>query len=466
LPGVFPDAVQTIPPSTNDGSTVAKSATGDFPLAAIICVAIVGGIIFLFICYRLYVRLWRRRQQSAAYDTYSSSDEPKSPNPLLQHHHPLMTQRATMYGSSSFSPFGPSTSSSTLLYPAYAHGSYSSRGSLAALSSEGSLNNITNQQHFFAGGHSAESSHTLSTSDSRMATLNQLEGGGGGIIAGPSSSSSSFGSNSRPTSPQGLPRHNSQFGSLNYIRGDSSMSTDQLRTQGSRLSTFQAATRSRESLGGRRSMLSPQQFGSQSSLSVPLTTRPASSRISGAPHLRHSRIEIVPPQPLAPPPGTVVATDKSTLAFSSLSGIGTPDRMPNSVSGWFKPDQASPSSTSTASSSSLASSARHVPQPPNPNPPKRSNASESTTRSEGSSSMSSGENLPPHSTQYMTPGSRSEKDNVPRANSPQSPLDKLKKQLEGHASQMSSSAGSPDRRREKASSGVVTQEDIEAYRRG
>ncbi|GAA5904868.1 hypothetical protein JCM6882_003227 [Rhodosporidiobolus microsporus] len=49
---------------------------------------------------------------------------------------------------------------------------------------------------------------------------------------------------------------------------------------------------------------------------------PSGNRLAGAPHNPHSRIEVVPPLPLAPPPGTVIATDKSTLDFAPSSGIG------------------------------------------------------------------------------------------------------------------------------------------------
>ncbi|GAA6003743.1 hypothetical protein JCM10207_003576 [Rhodosporidiobolus poonsookiae] len=49
---------------------------------------------------------------------------------------------------------------------------------------------------------------------------------------------------------------------------------------------------------------------------------PSGNRLSGAPHSPHSRIEVIPPTPLAPPPGSVIRTDKSTLDFAPSSGIG------------------------------------------------------------------------------------------------------------------------------------------------
>lgn len=49
------------------------------------------------------------------------------------------------------------------------------------------------------------------------------------------------------------------------------------------------------------------------------------NRIAGAPHNPHSRIEVVPPAPLAPPPGAIVQTDRTTLDFAPSVGIGRGD---------------------------------------------------------------------------------------------------------------------------------------------
>lgn len=110
------------------------------------------------------------------------------------------------------------------------------------------------------------------------------------------------------------------------IRGDSSMSTDRLRAQGSRSSLLypnqQVQSRDRRSMAHAYSSSSVS-VASQRSSQGYLAPMPRQPRLSGPPHARHSRVEIVPPMPLAPPPGTVVATDKTTLAFSSLSGIGS-----------------------------------------------------------------------------------------------------------------------------------------------
>ncbi|GAA5881698.1 hypothetical protein JCM3774_005340 [Rhodotorula dairenensis] len=107
---------------------------------------------------------------------------------------------------------------------------------------------------------------------------------------------------------------------------------------------FPSSYSSRNSLGGpppRRGIYSSSASGSQilsptrtmSSFSSPYLAPspssapqpqqfPSGNRLAGAPHSIHSRIEVVPPAPLAPPPGQVVATDTSTLDFAPGSGIG------------------------------------------------------------------------------------------------------------------------------------------------
>ena len=64
----------------------------------------------------------------------------------------------------------------------------------------------------------------------------------------------------------------------------------------------------------------------------PLRVGSPSNRLSGAPHANRSFIDIVVPLPLAPPPGAVVSTGKSTLGFAPNSGIGEGPRTRNS---WF-----------------------------------------------------------------------------------------------------------------------------------
>lgn len=81
--------------------------------------------------------------------------------------------------------------------------------------------------------------------------------------------------------------------------------------------------------GSRSSMASynsvPRRFHGPNALGQ-MSTRPmpggSGPRISGAPHNPRTRLEIVPPLPLAPPPGAVISTGKSTLDFAPDAGIG------------------------------------------------------------------------------------------------------------------------------------------------
>ncbi|KAI5474613.1 hypothetical protein MNV49_002745 [Pseudohyphozyma bogoriensis] len=107
------------------------------------------------------------------------------------------------------------------------------------------------------------------------------------------------------TPPGGLP--NSRSGSPYVSSNNGSRVSLAERSAGNRASLTPSGGYGGRYSGGMRSMGS-------------------SNRLSGAPHAPHSRIDIVPPLPLAPPPGTVIATDKSTLDFSPLSGIGTATR--------------------------------------------------------------------------------------------------------------------------------------------
>lgn len=70
----------------------------------------------------------------------------------------------------------------------------------------------------------------------------------------------------------------------------------------------------------------PHSGSSAASISNASTSGPTRTpKLSGAPHSPYTRFEIVPPQPLGAPPGSVVAADKSTLAFSAKSGLSGGD---------------------------------------------------------------------------------------------------------------------------------------------
>lgn len=89
-------------------------------------------------------------------------------------------------------------------------------------------------------------------------------------------------------------------------------------------SVSQSASRPSLAAPDRKRFSSVPSISSSASISA-MNNTSRSPRMSGAPHSPFSRIEIVPPQPLGPPPGSVVAADRSTLAFSTRSGISGGD---------------------------------------------------------------------------------------------------------------------------------------------
>lgn len=63
-------------------------------------------------------------------------------------------------------------------------------------------------------------------------------------------------------------------------------------------------------------------YGAGAAVNGPQLRQQASStRLNGAPHAPHSRIDIVPPLPLAPHPGTIIAMDRATLDFAPSSSV-------------------------------------------------------------------------------------------------------------------------------------------------
>lgn len=97
---------------------------------------------------------------------------------------------------------------------------------------------------------------------------------------------------------------NGSRGSLSNIQG--------MNTAASRASLASSAGAPRRSFYGMNA-----QVGS----GPLLRSMPSSTRLNGAPHSPHSRVDVTIPSPLAPPPGTVIAKTKSALDFSPSSGI-------------------------------------------------------------------------------------------------------------------------------------------------
>ena len=231
----------------------------------------------------------------------------------------------------------------------------------------GRLSSYNSLGEFGAGTHTTPSfifPGSSATQNSTRCSMLYSEAGSGtpGILTPSPTTSSPFLSGTYTGTSR--PAHPYSTGTPYFIRGDSSMSTDVLRAKGSRASLLSAGPGIAAQHQGRRDrrstlphsysghssdggsggshqppysssseMLVPQQQQQQGSLSnatsrQSLLAAPNAGstgrrpRISGPPHARHSRIEIITPAPLGPPPGTIVAVDKATLAFSPLSGIG------------------------------------------------------------------------------------------------------------------------------------------------
>lgn len=323
-------------PSSNNQLKDAEKA---FPLAAIVCVAIIGGFVAIFIIYKLYKYIYARRQHLRA--SYKEPPSPQSANPLVQpvsspymtqvaytNYHPSLYARMPSYysgstfagidsGKSDLNLALPSNSSRTLAGISRGHNdshasSFNAQMRTDSISSVMDQGGLVPKREGSASGSSGESwppsPNTAGFADGTSRSITPVSG-----ITSPATAYS-VGSHTRPG-----------------VRGDSSMSTDRLRAQGSRSSLLFANNqqsypgRDRRSLVHAHSSSSISVASQHSSGASPgyLAPMPRQPRLSGPPHARHSRVEIVPPRPLAPPPGTVVATDKTTLAFSPLSGIGS-----------------------------------------------------------------------------------------------------------------------------------------------
>lgn len=239
----------------------------------------------------------------------------------------------------------------------YSPNSINSLGSVSALSTRSSQAFVFPTTHPSVHQSTLASQRSGSPSVGEFGTLTRGPGQGVRSDSFSTMSTHNFGGtgygngNGRSTSPSQSSSASALMHPI-HIRGDSSTPTDVLRAQGSRSSLYllaqaQAQAQAHASASGHQgyrgsggsnlaSMSSMPSYQTQTQQHQLPASASASSRASlqppphrsnnrrstGAPHSRFSRIDIVTPKPLAPPPGTVVPLDKSTLAFSSLSGIG------------------------------------------------------------------------------------------------------------------------------------------------
>lgn len=143
--------------------------------------------------------------------------------------------------------------------------------------------------------------------------------GGGGQTSSALHSVASRGSMNKLDST--YTRHSQNFDSEELA---SPITSPNLGPDHSIYSTNYLRTNARNMSSDRRSMMSIHSAAS-SLPSQPARAQPARAhRLSGAPHSQFSRVEIVPPKPLAGQyQNNVVSLDKQTLNFSAKSGIGS-----------------------------------------------------------------------------------------------------------------------------------------------
>ncbi|KAM0752835.1 hypothetical protein T439DRAFT_354314 [Meredithblackwellia eburnea MCA 4105] len=266
-------SAQVVPSSSSTWSSNSNKHK-NFPTAAIAVVAIVAGIVAIFVAYRLYVWCYKRFN----------------------------------WGQAKVVPY-PETRSQ-------------GGGPGAGLPSPGLVSGA-----WVGAGSGAGSARMARNSSAGFSEAGWGAGGSGSVLydkekdavppsPGYYSPPPSVSGNHTPTSPD---RNESPY-SFNYNSSRGSLSG---LINGSAAAGVGGLPRDRNSVGSFAGASTPRRSFYGNTYNGPqIRSLPSSNRLSGAPHNPHSRVDIVPPLPLAPPPGTVVATDKSTLDFSPLSGIG------------------------------------------------------------------------------------------------------------------------------------------------
>ncbi|GAA5858893.1 hypothetical protein JCM8547_007145 [Rhodosporidiobolus lusitaniae] len=288
----IPNATQVVPSVGLDGKPT-KSASpssdngGDtFPLAAIAVVSIVGGIAFLFAAYQVYKRLFKYRRRAgdepAPFPETRSIGDPLSPGAGAFVSLPSQTWGGDSMGRRSFSGLG------------------ASRSRQASWGGDS-----------WGGGYGYSEKGDMTPSPPFAGT--PLPPGS------PSSRQGSPGPDGANDSRGSLAAFPSQA-SMNGLANSSTRNS--LAPTVPRRSFYSSAASGPQLLHSRTasSFSSSPLLGGNDGRSM--HSFPSGNRLSGAPHNPHSRIEVVPPLPLAPPPGQVIATDKSTLDFAPSSGIG------------------------------------------------------------------------------------------------------------------------------------------------
>ncbi|GEM10369.1 hypothetical protein Rt10032_c11g4386 [Rhodotorula toruloides] len=283
-PPNIPPASQVVPSIGLDGKPTSRAAPSTdnggshFPTAAAVLVGVAAGIAGLVLFYKFYVWIIRRQRDPSDDDGLLERDE----RGLNGGPSPLMGGFATLPSSMSV---------------AFNGGGIDSTGK-RSMSGLGGFNSARSRQASWGGeswGGFGEKSPNGSGEFSPSPPFS------GTPIDSPGSANASRASfGGFPTSPSGR----TSFG------GPPTMPRRSFYSSSASGSQLLPATRTFSSV-------SPPN-GSSPGIHV----FPSGNRLSGAPHNPLSRIEVVPPSPLAPPPGSVVATDKSALDFAPSSGVG------------------------------------------------------------------------------------------------------------------------------------------------
>lgn len=295
-PQVVP--VGTDASSSNTGTDV-SSGPKAFPIAAIAVIAIIGGVIFIFASYKIYVWSYRRSRRN---------QEPSNPYPEAR---PLAGNHNNSNGNGG--GVGGINSAGSRMSMAFGNGTGEGGfGSVWHACKRNSTMGYGTGNEMWANGSSVSNlEKTYGASQEKEGVYDDL--GLPGDRHSRSGSHTPVGYHSREGSPFGREVGNSSRENSTSEFGAGTGAAYDRRSIGtfpSRNSMISSPQSQRRSLYG-SSYNGPQ-----------VRSVSATSRLSGAPHAPHSRIDIVPPLPLGPPPGATMATDKSTIQFSSLSGIG------------------------------------------------------------------------------------------------------------------------------------------------
>ncbi|GAA5876751.1 hypothetical protein JCM16303_006275 [Sporobolomyces ruberrimus] len=334
---VIPPATQIVPSVGLDGKPIsAGGATSDnggneFPTAAIVIIAVAAGLIALFVAYRIYV--W----------TYGCFRHQRDDDDALP-------ETRALAGGNSPAGFATLPSQASFAPPVGA-------GSMAGRRSESGFGSYARSRQASWGGDSwgGFEKGDLSPSSPYAGTPT---GPGSDISRGGSPSS-----DAARLTPSPFP-NSSTRGSLapSFPRRSYTSGSQPLLIHSRTASSFASGQ-----------------------------MMPSGNRISGAPHNPHSRIEVVPPTPLAPPPGAIVQTDKSTLDFAPSAGIGR-GGSPNTAEEWLNlavsPEQETLNSRYDGApyQSNSLPSPRHHAFPPSPQSGP-SSASSSSSRIRGRPSL-------------------------------------------------------------------------------